>query len=265
MRDSLQPMSSEPVGLLTESGLVFALAGFARLAGWAWFDPLIGRLPRTARLFFAAALTAALWPRWLAATPAEPALAGGIALVLEFGWGAALALSVHALFALVTVAVSTLTGTATGGLLWLCPPDEKATDHLDGAWRRLAFWLAALAFLAGSGHLLVVDALLASFDAMPVAGLPATAALETWIAAGGWLLLAGLKLALPLLAFVLIVNLAFALTLRREPGLDVWSFGLGLGALSLLGVWVALVPSVAVAMQAGLAQLGVWLLAVSGG
>ena len=47
---------------LTEASLAVWLFAFARLAGWALFDPLTGRLPLPLRLFIAAVLAAVLAP-----------------------------------------------------------------------------------------------------------------------------------------------------------------------------------------------------------
>ena len=47
---------------LSETHLAVWLFAFARLAGWTLFDPLIGRLPVSMRLFMAAVLAAVLAP-----------------------------------------------------------------------------------------------------------------------------------------------------------------------------------------------------------
>ena len=44
-------------------------------------------------------------------------------------------------------------------LMILLPLTPAQADAADAPWRNLAYWLAALAFLGASGHLLVVDAL----------------------------------------------------------------------------------------------------------
>lgn len=241
---------------LTEASLAVWLLAFARLVGWTLFDPLTGRLPLSLRVFIAAVLAAVLAPG-LSIDAIDPfSVQGMLALGLEGIWGAALALCVWLVFAAVEAMLVWTGHTATGGLLALTA--EQAAPA-DAAWRALAGWLAALAFLGASGHLLVVDALRDSFVAMPVAVLPATSDLRQLAEAGSWLFATGVQLALPLLALALLIQLAFGIVARTTPGLDMFSVGLGVGALGLLTVWLWAVPLVAHGVGLGLEQLGAWL------
>jgi flagellar biosynthetic protein FliR len=241
---------------LSEASLSLWLFAFARLAGWTLFDPLTGRLPLLLRLFLAAVLAAVLTPG-LAAGAVEPfSVQGMLALSLEMVWGAALALCVWLVFAAVSAALVWTGHTATGGLLMLTA--EQAAPA-DAAWRALAGWLAALAFLGASGHLLVVDALRDSFVAMPVAVLPAAPDLRQLAEAASWLFATGMQLALPLLALALLVQLALGVVARTTPGLDMFSVGLGIAALGLMAAWVWAVPLVAHGVGLGIGQLGGWL------
>ncbi len=240
---------------LSEASLAAWLFAFARLAGWAVFDPLAGRLPLLLRLFLAAVLAAALTPG-LPLDAIDPfSVQGLLALGLEAVWGAALALCVWLVFAAVTVVLLWTGHTATGGLLALTA--EQAAPA-DAAWRALAGWLAALAFLGASGHLLVVDALRDSFVAMPVAVLPAAADLRQLAEAAGWLFATGVQLALPLLALALLIQLAFGVVARTTPGLDMFSAGLGIAALGLMAAWVWAVPLIAHGVGLGIEQLAGW-------
>lgn len=234
---------------------VWALV-FARLGGWAWFDPLVGRLPAALRLGLAAALAAALAPGVSAAAPAPFGVPGVLALGMEAMWGAALALCVRLVFAAAAAALVWVGHTATGGLLTLTA--EQAAPA-DAGWRALAGWLAAMAFLAASGHLLVVDALRDSFAAMPAAILPAAPDLRQLGEAGAWLFATGIQLALPLLALALLIQLAFGLLARGTPSLDMFSTGLGIAALGVLAAWVWAVPLIAQGIAQGIEQMGVWL------
>ena len=241
---------------LAEASLATWLFAFARLAGWALFDPLMGRLPRLLRLLIAAVLAAVLAPG-LTIHAIDPfTVQGVLALSLEVAWGAALALCVWLVFAAMSAALLWTGHTATGGLLNLTP--EQAAPA-DAAWRALAGWLAALAFLGGSGHLLVVDALRDSFTAMPVAVLPAAADLRQLAEAASWLFATGVQLALPLLALALLIQLAFGIVARTTPGLDMFSVGLGIASLGLMAAWIWAVPLIAQGMNRGIAQLSGWL------
>ncbi|MBT9567093.1 MAG: flagellar biosynthetic protein FliR [Thiobacillus sp.] len=241
---------------LSESHLAVWILAFARLAGWTLFDPLVGRLPISLRLLVAAVLAAVLTPG-LSLTTLDPFTVQGIwAMSLEVVWGAALALCVWLVFAAIMAAWVWTGHSATGGILNLT---EEQAAPADAAWRNLAGWLAAMAFLGASGHLLVVDALRESFVAMPVAVLPAADDLRQIAKAASWLFATGVQLALPLVALVLLIQLAFGMVARTTRGLDIFSVGLAVGVLSLMVMWIWAVPLVAIGMEHGLAQLMTWL------
>ena len=241
---------------LSETSLAVWVFAFARLAGWALFDPLAGRLPTLFRLFFAAVLAAVLAPG-LSIVAVDPfTVQGMLALSMEVAWGAVLALCVWLVFAAVTAALVWTGHTATGGLLTLTA--EQAAPA-DAAWRSLAWWLAAMAFLAGSGHLLIVDALRNSFVAMPVAVLPAANDMRHLAEGASWLIATGVQLALPLLALALLIQLAFGIVARTTPGLDMFSVGLGISALGLMVAWLWAVPLVAHGVGQGIEQMAVWI------
>jgi flagellar biosynthetic protein FliR len=242
---------------LSEASVGAWLFVFARVAGWAVFDPLVGRLPVFLRLLLAAVLAAVLAPGVSMPALAPFTLPGVLALGLEAVWGAALALCVWLVFAAVAAALTWTGHTATAGLLTLTDAQAAA---MDAPWRALAGWLVALAFLGANGHLLVVDALRSSLALMPVAVLPAPSDLAQLGEAGGWLFATGVQLALPLLALALLIQLALAIVARTTPGLDVFSVGLGVAALGLLVVWTWAVPLVARGVDRGIEQLGDWVL-----
>lgn len=241
---------------LSETHLAVWLFAFARMAGWTLFDPLIGRLSVPLRLFIAAGLAAVLAPGLSVATLDPFTVQGLLALGMEVLWGAALALCVWLVFAAVMAAWVWLGHAATGGLLTLTA-DQAAPA--DAAWRNLAGWLAAMAFLGASGHLLVVDALRDSFVGMPLAALPSAGSVRQLVEAASWLFATGVQLALPLVALVLLIQLAFGIVARTTPGLDMVSVGLGVGVLSLMVVWVGAVPLVAAGIGQGIVQLATWI------
>jgi flagellar biosynthetic protein FliR len=241
---------------LSEANLAVWLFAFARLAGWTVFDPLAGRLPLLMRVLIAAVLAAALAPGLATATVDPFTVQGMLALSMEGAWGAALALCVWLVIAAVSAVLVWTGHTASGGLLTLT--DEQAASA-DSPWRALAWWLAALAFLGASGHLLIVDALRHSFIAMPIAALPAASDLRQLAEGAGWLFATGVQLALPLLALALLIQLTFGIVARTTPGLDMFSVGLGIAALGLMAAWVSAVPLVTHGIGLGIERLAAWI------
>jgi flagellar biosynthetic protein FliR len=86
--------------------------------------------------------------------------------------------------------------------------------------------LATLTFLSINGHLQVVSVLVESFDAFPISAQPfSVKGWRTLIDWGSTIFLAGLKLALPVVTALLIVNLALGILTRAAPQLNVFAVG----------------------------------------
>lgn len=227
--------------LLPQSLLGIWLLVFARLLGWAWVDPLIGRLPWFMRFFLAGALA---W-LWVPGSPQVSAgvdplsVAGLISLPLAFLTGAAMGFVVRVLVAAAEAALSYLGLAANSGLTQVDPQQQ---DGLDAVLRTLGWWLALLAFFSANGHLLVFQALQASFIAMPPDALLSAGSALSLAKSGGLLLAAAAQLALPVLVLVLLAQMAVAVLSRMLPGVDGFSVGLTLGAFVLLGGLAMAIP-----------------------
>jgi flagellar biosynthetic protein FliR len=212
----------------------------ARLLGWSLVDPLLSRLPLFLRLFMAGSLAAMLMP-WntVAALPDPFSGAGLVMLMGEALLGACIGLVVRVLFSIMEAALSWL-GQATGRNLYQPWFGEHAPD--DGSLRQLGFWLAGLAFFSANGHLLVVQAIQHSLSVLPAGGLPDREGVHSLLEAGSMIFSTGLQLALPLILLALLAQGVFAVISRLMPGIDAWSVGLNLGALTLLGTLAVGVP-----------------------
>lgn len=224
---------------------------FARLLGWSWIDPVIGRLPWFLRLFFAGALAWVWVPSSsiiidLLSWPGLMLLAGELLL------GATLGLVVRLFFAITEIALQTIGLTASLGQSQVVPEQEGGMEY---PLRQLAFWLALLAFFSANGHGLVIQALSSGFASLPVAALPDQNAAMQLAEAGGMALAAGLQLALPMLVLVLLGHLAFTVLSRMLPGVEVFSVGLTLGAVSLLAGLALAVPLLAAGLSRVLERL----------
>ncbi len=242
---------------LTETAIAAWLLVFAQTAGWAMFDPLMARLPLLLRLMVAAVLAAALMPNMISPLVVSPfSLAGGMALGLQCLLGAMLALCVHIIFAAVEAMLAWFSQTATGGLLALT---EEQSEYTHPALRQLAWWMAVLAFLSANGHLLIMNALIQGLSHAPLATLPPADGARQVIEGAGWIVAAGLQLALPLLIFALLLHLSLAIIARTQPGVEIFSAGLAVGTLGLLIALTWAVPLVVIGVQQGLVQMQPWL------
>ncbi len=112
-----------------------------------------------------------------------------------------------------------------------------------GSQPAVASWLHTLSlmmFLSLNAHLLVLDALMATFRSLPIAPNPigALAALRLDQLAGDVFRL-GLSLALPSIVLMLLINLALGFASRIAPQLSIFSVGLPvtlLAGISLLAL-----------------------------
>lgn len=98
--------------------------------------------------------------------------------------------------------------------------------------------LAVLVFLALNAHLLLLGALVDSFQSLPISPQPLSAAgFQNLAAFGATVFAIGLQLALPLIAILLMTNLALGILTRAAPQLNIFAIGfpitLGVGLIVL--------------------------------
>lgn len=96
--------------------------------------------------------------------------------------------------------------------------------------------LVTLLFLVSNGHLVAIDVLVASFEALPVGEFPRIDSL--WLVAnlGSWMFAAATLIALPAIVSLLIVNSAMGILTRAAPQLNI--FAVGFPMTILLGLVV---------------------------
>jgi type III secretory pathway component EscT len=218
--------------------------GAGRAVPVVWLvSPLGGaRLPAPARIAFGLLLASLAAPA-LGAAAARAGLprAGGGLLVLvlarELVVGFGLGLVVSFAFRAAEVAgrlVDTLRGASMAEVL-VPSTDERASPL--GALYEL---LATLIFLELGGVSRVLEALLASYDAVPLAGAltPATlrGAAGVVIVASARLLEAALALAAPVVVAVWLTDLALGMVARVAPQVPVYFVGLPAKGLLAVGI-----------------------------
>jgi flagellar biosynthetic protein FliR len=117
--------------------------------------------------------------------------------------------------------------------------------------------VAALAFLSLNGHLLMLATLAESFQAFPISThIPSAQAMHTLALWGGSIFSHALRLSLPIIAALLITNLALGILTRSAPQLNIFAIGfpitLIVGFAILMLTLPYLVPLMDMFTQAGL-------------
>lgn len=110
--------------------------------------------------------------------------------------------------------------------------------------------LTTLIFLAMNGHLLTLQVLAESFKLLPVSATPMHAGgFASFMAWSSTLFSAGLLLALPLIAALLIANLAMGVLARVAPQLNIFAVGFPVTLMSGFLVLMFSIPYFGAAME----------------
>lgn len=117
--------------------------------------------------------------------------------------------------------------------------------------------LAMLLFLGGNGHYFVMNALVQSFDALPISTTPLRSTGFALLAqAGADVFYYGLLISLPVIATLLIANVSFGILSRAAPQLNLFAVGfpitLGVGLLGLFVLIPLLGPTLQGVFEHGL-------------
>jgi flagellar biosynthetic protein FliR len=115
---------------------------------------------------------------------------------------------------------------------------DPSTAGRSSAVSQFLALVATMAFLAVNAHLALLSALAQSFDSLPIAASPLSSGLP--FALAGWgarVFSAGLQISMPILAALLITNIALGILTRAAPQLNLFGIGfpvtLGVGFLTI--------------------------------
>lgn len=104
--------------------------------------------------------------------------------------------------------------------------------------------LATLLFLSMNGHLMLIDMLVQSFKLMPVGLLTLdNSALWKIVTWGGTMYAAALLVALPAVASLMLVNIAFGVITRAAPQLNIFAVGFPLTLILGFGLIMISLPT----------------------
>jgi flagellar biosynthetic protein FliR len=199
---------------------------FVRILALIGSAPLLGNpsVPARVKIGLAVVVSVIVAPV-LGAMPQVPpgSAVGLLILAQQVAIGLAMGLAMRIVFTAVEMA-GQLIGLQMGlGFATFFDPQNGAQTPVMGQFLGM---LAILAFLGLNGHLFMIEALVQSFRELPVVALPFSAfgwkALVSW---GGEIFLAGVLLSLPVIAVLLITNIALGIMTRAAPQLNLFAVG----------------------------------------
>ena len=207
-----------------------------RILGLIAAAPIFGNtsVPVSVKVALGVILATIMGPLVPALPAADPmSMAGFLILAQELLVGLAMGFTMRVVFAAVEMAgeVSSL----TMGLGFATFFDPQSQGRSSAISQFLAL-IATMAFLATNAHLVLLEALAESFITLPVSAQPlslgAPLAMARW---GGEVFSAGMQISLPIVAALLVTNVALGILTRAAPQLNIFGIGfpisLGVGLL----------------------------------
>jgi len=215
------------------AGLLWPLA---RILALIAASPLLGNsaVPASVKVSLGvgiAMIVAPAVPAWPAADPLS--MAGLLIVLQEMLIGLAMGFSIRIIFAAVEMAGEISSLTMGLGFATFFDP---TTQGRSSAISQFLSLVATMAFLAVNAHLVLLSALVESFSTLPVSSIPIYGGgfkqLADW---GGRIFSTGVQLSLPIVAALLITNVALGILTRAAPQLNLFGIGfpitLGMGLL----------------------------------
>lgn len=219
--------------------------------------PLFGHanIPVSVKLGLGLLLSIAIAPA-LPALPAVPLLSGDglMVLVQQLLIGLAIGFSMRLVFSAIELAGELAALTMGLSFASFFDPNSQSQTSVVS---QLFGWLALMVFVSSNLHLALLATLTDSFTTLPVSALPmGTGPFRMLALTGGKIFAIGLQLALPILAALLVTNLALGILTKAAPQLNLFGIGfpitLGVGFLMIGLVLPYLTQPLLRAMQQGL-------------
>ncbi|MGY1820373.1 flagellar biosynthetic protein FliR [Geodermatophilus sp. SYSU D00079] len=226
--------------------LAALLLGTARAAGFVMLSPPFASrsIPAPVKGALALALSVALLSRIAPELPEPTAGFLVVGAITEVVIGAALGFVVQLLFAAVQYAGDIID--ITGGFT-MQPAYDPLSMTQTGSIGRLHYLLATTLLFTSGGHLLIVRGFATSYEGLPVGGdVPTEQLGQVLLTAFAMMFLAALQIAGPMVAVLLLADVALALLSRAAPALNIFAFGFPVKimlTLALLGLTFPLLPS----------------------
>jgi len=208
-----------------DAWLVAFIWPFTRILGLLAAAPVTGgpQFPARGKIGLALLISLVVAPTLPALPPIDPGSWPGLFLLAhELAIGVALGFLMRLVFSAVELAAD-LIGLQMGlGFAQFYDVESQSQEPVLGKFFGLA---ATLVFLAINGHLLLLSILTDTFTTLPVGGGVGANFWKTLASVGGQMLFSALSLALPVIAALLITNLALGVLNRAAPQLNIFAVG----------------------------------------
>lgn len=212
---------------------------FVRIGGCLMVAPIFGAqtVPRRTRIVLAAAITILVVP--MSKMPSNVELLSATSLVItaqQLIIGVAMGFAVQLIFDAVGIGGQLLANSMGLSFAINVDPLHGASTPVVGQFYTI---IVTLTFLALNGHLILIEALVQSFNMLPV-GTQGISGNGLWMLAnfGTSLFSGALMIAVPGLTALLIVNFGFGIMSRAAPTLNLFAVGfpaaLALGLIILM-------------------------------
>lgn len=242
------------LGLPVSTMLAFMLV-LARVAGLVTFLPLPGfkGAPQLIRVVLAMAIAFALFPVWPSLPndlPSFGALAG-MALA-EMGFGLAVGLAVAFLTEGFQLATQVIGVQAGYGFASTIDPTSQADS---GVLPSMLTLITGLLFFTTGADRQLVRVLAASFEKFPAGSwAPSAASLDGVLQLGAGMFTTGLRLAMPVIALLVLIDLALALIGRMQQQLHLLSLAFPVKMIAAVGILAMLAPVIARVFEGAVAK-----------
>jgi flagellar biosynthesis protein FliR len=225
--------------------LAALLLGTARAAGFILLAPPFNSrvIPAPVKGAFALALSVLLSTQIAPGLPEPTAGWLAVTAITEVVIGAALGFVVQVLFTAVQLAGDLIDLMGGFSLQPAYDPLSMTSNQTVG---RLHYLLACTLLFTSGGHLLIVRGFATSYEGMPVGGsVPTDQIAQVLVTAFAMMFLAALQIAGPMVAVLLLADVALALLSRAAPALNIFAIGFPVKimlTLALLGLTFPLLP-----------------------
>lgn len=206
----------------------------ARILGLITAAPVLGNrsVPTTVKVSLGVLLALVIAPNVPKLPAADPmSYAGLLILVQEMLIGVAMGFTMRIVFSAIEMAGEISSLTMGLGFASFFDPNTQGRSSAISQFLAL---VATMAFISVNAHLVLLSALAESFQTLPVSGLPINGGgfkrVADW---GARIFSAGLQLSLPMVAALLLANVALGVLTRAAPQLNLFGIGfpitLGIG------------------------------------